>query len=148
MPMPLGSCQHFRGRIPVRPFLLGVNGRHAGPDKPFGADADAVTDGLAAALYQVEEMTSRIDHDRPRRFGRWVSHDGARECRIRSARLFSRGAEEVAGRVAADVAGRAAADQGDQNDAGKTTGDDRARTRQAADLWLHTSHSNAKRPRP
>ena len=51
--------QHFRGRIPVRPFLLGVDGRHARPDKSFGADADAVTDSLPAALYQIKEMAAR-----------------------------------------------------------------------------------------
>ena len=58
------SLQHFRWWIPVRPFLLGVNGRLTRPDETFGANADSVADCFATALHQIKEMIGRIDDDR------------------------------------------------------------------------------------
>src|SRR5262249_31987282 len=61
------ALQHLGGRIPARPLLLGVNGGAPGPDESFGTDADAIANGLAAALDQVEEVARWIDDDRARR---------------------------------------------------------------------------------
>jgi hypothetical protein len=133
--------QHFRWRIPVGPFLLGVHGRHARPDEPLGADPDTVADGLSAALYQIEEMTSRIDDDRALRFGRWISHDRSRECRVGSVRLFRRGAVETEPAATARARrvrpGRRAAGEADQGGGSKTAGNGRAPVRQSRVPRLH-----------
>src|SRR5215213_9860403 len=63
---------HFSWRIPIRPFLLVADRRDAGPAEALPADADAIADGAAAALDQVEEMILRIDDDGARRFYRRV----------------------------------------------------------------------------
>jgi hypothetical protein len=76
------SLQHFRGRVPVRPFLFGVNRRQARPAKSFAADADSVTNGLSAPLHQIEKVTSGIDDDRARRLARGIRDDLASERRI------------------------------------------------------------------
>src|SRR5262249_32427142 len=55
--------EDFFGRIPVRPFLLAVHGRHAGPAESFAADAHAVAQGASALLYLVKEVIGRIDDD-------------------------------------------------------------------------------------
>ena len=78
--------QHFCRRIPVRPFLFGVNGRPARPDEAHGAYADTVADRFSAALYQIKEMTGRIDSDRARRLMRRVGNSLPREGRICFAR--------------------------------------------------------------
>src|SRR6202035_306644 len=36
------ACQHFRGRIPIGPLLLTVDGRKPGPDEAFRPDAYAI----------------------------------------------------------------------------------------------------------
>src|SRR5262249_57961433 len=97
-PPDLGlSFQHLRRRIPVRPFLLGVNGGAAGPDKSFSPYADAVADSLAAALRQIEEMTGWIDDDGARRLVRRVRNILARERRVHLPRLRSGGAADETG---------------------------------------------------
>src|SRR5262249_16876246 len=44
--------QHLPGRIPVRPFLLLVDGRHARPAETLAADADPIAHRPSAALHQ------------------------------------------------------------------------------------------------
>ena len=84
------SFEHFRRRIPVRPFLLGVDGRDARPAKSFAADPDAVTHGLSAGQQQIEVVTSRIDDDCSGRFARGISDQPAGERWIRLAALLLR----------------------------------------------------------
>src|SRR5216684_7826655 len=51
VPHQLGLArQHLPGRIPVRPFLLVVDARGAGPAETLASDADAVAHRLAPAL--------------------------------------------------------------------------------------------------
>src|SRR5665811_2260581 len=57
------ALEDILGRIPVRPFLLVVDLRHAGPAKPFAADAHSVAQGSTARLHEVKEVLRRIDND-------------------------------------------------------------------------------------
>ena len=63
-----------------------MNGRPARPDEAHGAYADTVADRFSAALYQIKEMTGRIDSDRARRLMRRVGNSLPREGRICFAR--------------------------------------------------------------
>src|SRR5262249_24490051 len=58
------ACNHFLGRIPVRPFLHVVDRRNARPAETLPSDTDAVTDRPSPALHEVKEVILRIDHDR------------------------------------------------------------------------------------
>ena len=90
MPRPLCKFRHIRlelglaldhllRRIPVRPFLLVRDSGHARPAEALAADADAVADGAAAVLHEVEEMACGIDDDRARRLLGAVAHHLAQE---------------------------------------------------------------------
>jgi hypothetical protein len=57
------ALEHFRGRRPRRPFLLGGNPFHAGPGEARLADTDAVAHRLTVALHQIEKLVRRIDDD-------------------------------------------------------------------------------------
>ena len=45
--------QHFRRRVSVGPFQLVVNGRSAGPDETFSANAHPIANGLSTTLHQI-----------------------------------------------------------------------------------------------
>src|ERR1019366_6806383 len=45
---------HFRRRMPIRPFRLAADGLDAGPGEALAADADAVTNGPALAEHEIE----------------------------------------------------------------------------------------------
>jgi len=60
--------QHLRGRQPVGPFRLALDRLDAGPGEAVAADADAVTDGPAAAENKIEVGMRRIDNHRAWRF--------------------------------------------------------------------------------
>jgi hypothetical protein len=64
------AIEDIARRTPVRPFLLVVHGRDAGPAKAFLADADFVLNGLAAHLHRIEKMIGGIDYDRTRPLAR------------------------------------------------------------------------------
>src|SRR5215471_5851196 len=66
------TLDHFLRRIPIRPFLLVVDGCDARPLESASADAHAVADGPSASFDQIEEVPLRIDHDRARRLGRGI----------------------------------------------------------------------------
>jgi hypothetical protein len=73
-----------------------MNGGTAGPDESLGPNADAVADGLAATLHQIEEMTGWIDDDRAGRLARRIGNVLARERRVHLPRLRSgRAADET-----------------------------------------------------
>src|SRR5207245_9198721 len=75
VPHQLGLArQHLPGRIPVRPFLLVVNVRGAGPAETLASDADAVAHRPAPTLDEIEIMTGRIDHDRDGRLAGRIGH--------------------------------------------------------------------------
>ena len=84
------ACQHFRGRIPIGPLLLAVDGRKPGPDEAFRPDAHAIANGLPGAVDKVEKMTARIDDDRSRPLARRVGDDLAGEGGIGPSRFFRR----------------------------------------------------------
>ena len=98
------SLQHFRGRIPVRPFLFGMNGRPAGPDETFGPDANTVADGFAAALHKIKEMTGRIDDDRAGRLVGRVGYVLAHKSVVRFPRYRRSGAAREADQDKANYA--------------------------------------------
>ena len=54
---------HLHRRGPIRPLRLLGDRLYAGPGKAVAADADAVTDGLAAAEHVIEISVGRIDDD-------------------------------------------------------------------------------------
>ena len=54
---------HFRRRIPIRPFGLARDLFHARPGKALAADADAVADRLAVAEHVIEKRVRCIDDD-------------------------------------------------------------------------------------
>ncbi len=62
---------HLLGRMPHRPFALGLDLRHARPGEALAADADAVADGGAVLEDEIEEVVVRIDDDRAR-LGVWM----------------------------------------------------------------------------
>ena len=68
------SLQHFRRRVPVGPFLLGVDGRRARPAEAFAADADPVANGLAVILHKIEEVIAGVDDDGARRLAELGVH--------------------------------------------------------------------------
>src|SRR4029077_10485629 len=76
------ALDHLLGWIPVRPFLLVVDGRGASPAKSFTPNADPVAQRASAGLHQIEIATRRIDNDRARLLGSGVSHGGAQIRRI------------------------------------------------------------------
>src|SRR5262245_10818221 len=55
------SGEHFRRRIPIRPFGLALDRPHSGPGEAFAADADAVTDRLAATDHVIEIPERQTD---------------------------------------------------------------------------------------
>src|SRR5438105_4555240 len=59
---------HFRRRIPVRPFCLPADGLHAGPGEAFAANADAITNGPALAEHVIERGVAGVDDDSAGRF--------------------------------------------------------------------------------
>ena len=58
------ALNHLLGRIPVRPFLLVVDGRYPRPPKTLASDADAIAERPPATLDQIKEVILRIDNDR------------------------------------------------------------------------------------
>ena len=68
---------HFRRRIPVRPFRLAADFLHAGPGKPLAADADAVANGSAMAEHVIEHGVAGIDDDGTRCLAGIERHNGA-----------------------------------------------------------------------
>src|SRR5690348_14142351 len=68
------AIEDVPGWIPIRPFLLVVDGGQAGPAIAFLADADLVLHRLAALLHGIEKMIGRIDHDRARPLARHIAH--------------------------------------------------------------------------
>ena len=68
---------HFRRRMPVRPFRLAADGQHAGPRKTLAADADAVANGAALTEHIIKRGVAGIDDDRTGRFACVEGYDGA-----------------------------------------------------------------------
>ena len=68
---------HFRGRIPIRPFCLPADGLHAGPGEAFAADANAITNGPALAKDVIERGVAGIDDDSAGRFAGVKGNDRA-----------------------------------------------------------------------
>jgi hypothetical protein len=62
------TLDHFLGRIPVRPFLLVTDGRHAGPTEALPPHADPLTERPSAPQYKVKEAILRVDDDCAGRF--------------------------------------------------------------------------------
>ena len=81
MPPQLGlAFNHLLGRIPVRPFLLVVDGRYPRPPKALASYTDTITERAPATLDQIKEVVLRIDNDRAGRFVRGVN-DGRAQIR-------------------------------------------------------------------
>jgi len=56
LPPQLGlALNQFLGRIPVRPFLLVVNGCYPRPPKAFASYADTIAERVPATLDQIKE---------------------------------------------------------------------------------------------
>src|SRR5262249_20845906 len=58
---------HLGRRGPAGPFPLGADAMYAAPAETVTADADAIAQGLAARLDQVEPPLGRVDDDGARR---------------------------------------------------------------------------------
>jgi SpoVK/Ycf46/Vps4 family AAA+-type ATPase len=57
--------QHFRGRIPIGPFLLAMDCRTPGPDKAIRTDAHAIANGLSGVVDAVERfIAEHAKHNR------------------------------------------------------------------------------------
>jgi hypothetical protein len=82
--------QHFRGRIPIGPFLLAMHCRTPGPNKALRADAHAIANGLSGVVDEVKKMTTWIDDDCSRPLVCRVGDDLAGEGGIKPSRLFPR----------------------------------------------------------
>src|SRR5262249_54929928 len=65
---------HLRRRRPIGPLRFALDRLHAGPGETLAADADAVTNRLAAAEDVIEVGVLGIDDDRARRLIRGVVH--------------------------------------------------------------------------
>src|SRR5262249_29370104 len=87
---------HLRRRRPVRPFLLACNFEQPLPLKSDAADADAVADGAAIGLHDVEKPLGGVDDDRARSLAGAIKDDLTPTLR-RQALLGCRG--NVAGLV-------------------------------------------------
>src|SRR6185312_3670423 len=61
------ASAHLRGRRPARPFALGADAVHAAPAEAVAPDADAVAQGRAARLHEVEPPLGGVDDNRARR---------------------------------------------------------------------------------
>ena len=66
------TVDHLGRRIPIRPFLLGLDVGLAGPDEAGLADGDAVAHRAAVRLDEIEVVGVRIDHDRARLLDRRI----------------------------------------------------------------------------
>jgi hypothetical protein len=65
LPPQLGlALNHLLGRIPVRPFLLVVDGRYPRPPKALTSYADTIAERAPATLDQIKKVVLRIDNDR------------------------------------------------------------------------------------
>jgi hypothetical protein len=73
------AAQHLGGRAPVRPLGLAGDGLGAAPAEARTADADAVADGGAAGLDEVEAALLRVDDDGARRIAAGEGHRLARD---------------------------------------------------------------------
>ena len=77
------TSHHFRGRIPVGPFQLMINGGSAGPEEALSTNADAIAYRVTTALHQIKEVAAGIDDDSAYGFVSGVSDDRARKARVR-----------------------------------------------------------------
>jgi len=81
LPPQLGlAFNHLLGRIPIRPFLLVVDGRYPRPPKTLASDTDTITERAPATLDQIKEVVLRIDNNRAGGFVRGVN-DGRAQIR-------------------------------------------------------------------
>src|ERR1700683_1229036 len=78
----LRASHHFRGRIPVGPFQLMINGGSAGPEEAFSTNADAIAYRFITALHQIKEVAAGIDDDCAYGFVCGVSDYRARKGRV------------------------------------------------------------------
>jgi hypothetical protein len=74
---------HFRGRIPVGPFQLMINGGSAGPEEALSTNANAIAYRFITALHQIKEVAAGIDDDCADGFVSRVSDYRARKGRVR-----------------------------------------------------------------
>src|SRR6516162_1117962 len=133
--------QHFRGRVPIGPFLLAMNGRKPRPNKTFRADPYAIANGLPVALDEVEKMTAGIDDDGSWPLARRIGDNRACEGGIRRPRLLRCRREDVeAGRSA--CAGR----KRQQRRAGQSLPDPHSPREQSTDPLFHKDILNQKWP--
>ena len=76
------TSHHFRGRIPVGPFQLMINGGSAGPEEALSTNADAIAYRFITALHQIKEVAAGIDDDSAYGFVCGVSDYRARKARV------------------------------------------------------------------
>ena len=76
------ALDHFRRRRPDRPFLAVLDVGAAGPAEAVLADADAVADGVAALLHEIELSLLQMDDDGAGRLAGLVDDDLAAELRL------------------------------------------------------------------
>src|SRR3954447_26265285 len=78
------ALDHLLGRVPIRPFLLVVDDRSAGPGEAFLAHAHPVAHGAPTLFDEVEVAGAGVDDDCPRLLVRGVSDAGAQKRRVDS----------------------------------------------------------------
>ena len=49
--------------MPIWPLLLALDPRHAGPTKPFAANANAIAYGVSSSLHKIKKVFGGIDDD-------------------------------------------------------------------------------------
>ena len=76
------AFNHLLGRIPVRLFLLVVNGRFTRPPKALASNTDTVSERASITLDEVKEVILRVDNNRAGRLVRRIHDDRAKICRI------------------------------------------------------------------
>ncbi len=110
---------HLLRRVPVRPFLLVVDRRDAGPGETLAPDANAVAHRAPALLDVVEVARPRIDDDRARRLAAQIGHAGAKVSRVDARQRRGRDREALprdraveAGEARVEAAAAEALDRG------------------------------------
>ena len=76
------ASQHLAGRGPIRPFAFVADVVHPRPGEAGPTHADAIAQGAAAGLHQVEQPLASIDDDRSRCFPAVVADLLLEEARI------------------------------------------------------------------